>query len=134
MGRKLAVILASFTGLAIIGWIDYVTGYELGIFVLYSVPVGMSAWYAGRWPALLTALGASVTWWLADRFNGVNFSSRFYIYWNLAIHFLAFVINAVTIAKIKRQLDDRHALEAELIRVQRLLEEKTESVRPIGET
>jgi hypothetical protein len=129
--RKLLVLVASFVGLAVVGWVDYLTGYELGIFVIYSVPVGMTAWYAGRWPALATALGASITWWLADRFNGVNFSSRFYIYWNLTIHFFAFVINAVTIAKIKRELDDRHALEAELRRVHRLLNERAEGVCPV---
>ncbi len=123
--RPIAVLLASFAGLALLGWIDYLTGYELGFFVFYSAPVGLAAWYAGRWPGLLTALGATLTWWLADRFSGLKDSNRFYLYWNLTIHFAAFVINAVTISKIKLELDERHALEAELTRVRRLLAERT---------
>ena len=121
--RKLAVLAAGILGLALVGWIDEVTGYELGFFVFYSVPVGLTAWYGGVWPGAVTALGASITWWLADHFNGVNYSSRFYLYWNLTIHFLTFVINAVTMAKIKRALDERRALVDELNRVKRHLQE-----------
>ena len=108
--RQTVVFIANITLLGVLGWVDYLTGYELGFFVFYSVPVGMTAWYAGRWPAVAIAFFASVTWWLADRSNGVIYSSRFYFYWNLAIHFVAFLINAVTIAKIKRDLDERHQL------------------------
>jgi len=112
--RQSAVMLASLALLGALGWVDYITGYELGFFVFYSVPVGLTAWYASRWPAVGVALLASVTWWLADRFNGVSYSSNFYFYWNLTVHFFAFVINAITIAKIKRDLDERHFLLTEL--------------------
>jgi hypothetical protein len=127
--RKLAVLAAGLLGLTLLGWIDYFTGYELGFFVFYSVPVGLTAWYGGRWPGLITALGASITWWLADHFNGVNYSTRFLLYWNLTIHFLTFVINAATIAKIKLELDERRALVAELRRVKRLLQTQADAPR-----
>jgi hypothetical protein len=97
-----------------LGWLDYVTGYEMSFFVFYSVPVGMAAWWAGRWPGIGAALGATVTWLLADYFSGTKYSAPFYYYWNSTIHFLAFMINAVTIAKIKSDLDQRHLLAAEL--------------------
>jgi hypothetical protein len=51
---------------------------------------------------------------LADYFSGAKYSAPFFYYWNSAIHFLAFIINAVTIAKIKSDLDRRHLLAAEL--------------------
>ena len=111
--RWLTLVLCSLL-LAGLGWVDYLTGYELGFFVFYSAPVGLAAWYAGRWPAIVIALAASVTWWLADRLNGVSDSSRFFFSWNLTVHFLAFVINAVTIAKLKRDVDERHALVIEI--------------------
>lgn len=111
--RWLTLILCSLL-LAALGWVDYLTGYELGFFVFYSAPVGLAAWYAGRWPAIVIALAASVTWWLADRMNGISDSSRFFFSWNLTVHFLAFVINAVTIAKLKRDVDERQALVVEL--------------------
>ena len=91
-----------FTGclllLLLVGWVDYITGYELGFFVFYTAPIGLAAWYLGRWPGILVALGATIAWWLADALAGAKYSSRFSFWWNSTVHFSAFVINAVTIA------------------------------------
>jgi hypothetical protein len=100
--------------LGLLGYLDYVTGYEMSFFVFYSVPVGVAAWWLGRWPAIGAALAATVTWLVADFLSGAKYSSPFFYYWNGAIHFLAFMINAVTIAKIKNDLDRQQALAAEL--------------------
>jgi hypothetical protein len=113
-GRRGLYLTGCFLLLSLLGYLDYITGYELSFFVFYSVPVGIAAWYLGRWPAIGLALGATVTWLLADYFGGVKYSSTFFYYWNSTIHFLAFIINAVTIAKIKSDLDQRHVLAAEL--------------------
>jgi hypothetical protein len=100
--------------LGLLGYLDYITGYEMSFFVFYSVPVGVAAWWMGRWPAIALALAATVTWLLADAFSGAKYSAPFFYYWNSTIHFLAFMINAVTIAKIKSDLDRRQALAVEL--------------------
>jgi len=98
--------------LLLVGWMDYITGYELGFFVFYTAPIGLAAWYLGRWPGIWMALGATIAWWLADAFAGAKYSSPFW--WNSTIHFSAFVINAVTIAKIKVELKQRDDLAANL--------------------
>jgi len=100
--------------LLLVGWVDYITGYELGFFVFYSVPIGLAAWYLGRWPGIWVALGATIAWWLADALAGAKYSSRFSFWWNSTVHFSAFVINAVTIAKIKLDLRQRDELAAKL--------------------
>jgi len=113
-GCRGLVLAGCFLLQGLLGWLDYITGYEMSFFVFYSVPVGIAAWYVGRWPAIGVALGATVSWLLADYFGGAKYSAPFYYYWNSTIHFLAFNINAVTIAKIKNDLDRRHALAGEL--------------------
>ena len=113
-GRRSLSFTGCFLLLGVLGWLDYVTGYEMSFFVFYSVPVGIAAWYLGRWPAIGVALGATVSWLLADYFGGAKYSALFFYYWNSGIHFLAFIINAVAIAKIKSDLDQRHVLAAEL--------------------
>ena len=72
------------------------------------------AWYLGRWPGIVVALGATISWWLADSFAGAKYSSRFSFWWNSTIHFGAFLINAATIAKIKLDLDQRDRLAVRL--------------------
>jgi hypothetical protein len=113
-GRPGLTIVGCFLMLGVLGWLDYITGYEMSFFVFYSVPVGLAAWYVGWWPAIGVALGATVSWLLADYFGGAKYSAPFFYYWNSTIHFLAFIINAVTIAKIKNDLDRQRALAVEL--------------------
>ena len=120
-GRPGLSLTGCFLLLGVLGWLDYITGYEMSFFVFYSVPVGIAAWYAGRWPAIGVALGATITWLLADYLGGAKYSALFFYYWNSTIHFSAFIINAVTIAKIKSDLDRRHALAAELESVRETL-------------
>ena len=112
--RPFLIYLACLVMLVIMGWLDYVTGYELGFFVFYSVPVGIAAWKLGRWPAVGMSLLASATWSLADSLAGEKYSSQFAFYWNNGIHFASFLINAVAIARIKVELDQRRHLAAEL--------------------
>ena len=100
--------------LLLVGWLDYITGYELGFFVFYTVPIGLAAWYLGRWPGIWLALGATIAWWLADALAGVKYSSKFSFWWNSTVHFAAFVINAVTIAQIRLELRQRDVLAARL--------------------
>ena len=113
-GRRGLLLAGCWLLLGGLGWLDYATGYEMSFFVFYSVPVGVAAWWVGRWAAIGMAVGATVTWLLADYFSGAKYSAPFFYYWNGTIHFLAFVINAVTIAKIKSNVDQRHLLAAEL--------------------
>ena len=40
-----------------LGWWDYITGYEMSFFVFYSVPVGLAAWYVGRWAGIMVNFG-----------------------------------------------------------------------------
>lgn len=101
-----------------IGWLDYATGYELGLFIFYSVPVGIVAWRLGRWPGILISVAAGAVWLMADIAAGDKFSSPFILYWNATLHFGGFLINAVTLSKIKQTLDERHRLADELLRAQ----------------
>ncbi len=102
--------------LAGLGWLDYVTGYELNLFIFYSLPVGIAAWYLGRWPGVAMSVASAVTWWMADRSAGQKYSSNFVLYWNSTIHVGCFVINAVSIAKTRETVDRMRGLEADLKR------------------
>ncbi len=112
--RTLLVLAGCALYLAGLGWIDRATGYELGLFAFYTAPVAVVAWHVGQGPGVLVAFIASVVWYVADRASGDRYSSIFYGYWNTGMHFASFIINAVTFAKIKSSLDQRHELERAL--------------------
>jgi hypothetical protein len=119
--RTSLIYAACIALLGLLGWLDYLTGYELGFFVFYSAPVGIAAWKLGRWPAVGMSLLASLAWALADSYGGAKYSSRFALYWNNGIHVVSFIINAVAIAGIKTELDRRHQLNTELDAVREAL-------------
>ena len=100
--------------LAVLGWIDYATGYELGLFAFYTAPVAVVAWNLGQGPGIIVAFIASLVWYMADRYAGNHYSAPFFGYWNTGMHFTTFIINAVTFAKIKSSLGQRHELERAL--------------------
>ena len=101
--------------LAVLGWVDRATGYELGLFALYTAPIGVVAWNLGRGPGIMAAFIASVIWYVADRYAGDRYTAPFFGYWNTGMHFASFIINAVTFAEIKSGLDQRHELERALV-------------------
>ena len=114
-----AAFVASLLALVALGWVDYTTGYELSLVVFYSGPVGIAAWYAGRWPGLIVALAAAVACSLADKLDGLKYSNRFFFYWNLGVHFAVFALNAIAAAKIRLALDERAKLAHELEHLRR---------------
>jgi len=119
--QSVLIYCACLVMLGVLGWLDYITGYELGFFVFYSAPVGIAAWKLGRWPAVVMSLLASAAWAVADSLGGAKYSTQFAFYWNNGIHFASFIINAVAIARIKVELDQRRRLTAELAAVRKTL-------------
>lgn len=112
--KAILILFASAVWLAVLGWVDRTTGYELDLFAFYTAPVGMVAWSSGQGLGIVVAFIASIIWYMADRFAGDRYSSQFYAYWNTGMHFSSFIINAVTVAKIKSNLDRRHDAERAL--------------------
>lgn len=51
----------------ILGILDFLTGYEVSMFVFYGIPIAVVGWLSGKKPGLLLALLAGLTWWWADR-------------------------------------------------------------------
>lgn len=119
--KTVMVLAACAVWLTLLGWIDCATGYELGLFAFYTAPVAVVAWSLGQRPGIAVAFIASVIWYVADRYAGDRYSTPFFGYWNTGMHFTSFIINAVTFAKIKSSLDQRHELARALLAAQNQL-------------
>ena len=52
--------------IALIGWLDYVTGAEIGFSLLYLLPVVAAGWRLGTPVGSLAAAAAAVAWFAAD--------------------------------------------------------------------
>lgn len=89
---------------AAIALLDYVTGHELSLAVLYFAPVFLAAWLLGRDSSIVVSMMATVTWLVSVIFMGLEYSHPFYYFWDAAITFLTFVLFALVITRLKTAL------------------------------
>jgi signal transduction histidine kinase len=111
----------------VVAWLDHLTGPNIHIGMLYLVPVGLAAWYAGRWPGYFLSIVATGVWMRyteprADYSAGVPV-----LMWNLFVHLVyypAVVEMLLKLRNMERRLEElvdaRTAeLRAEIVERQR---------------
>jgi signal transduction histidine kinase len=104
-------LLAGIAGLlALIIWIDLVTGYEFELFVFYFVPVGLAAWFLGRAAGMGFALASAVGWYVADRLALHPYSNGLFLYWETFMRLLSYFTTALTLSAIRRGVQEREDL------------------------
>jgi len=89
------IMTLAMSGVLIIGWLDYLIGYEVGVSLFYLGPVALAAWYAGRLPGVAIAFLSCVSWFVADLAAGNQYSHPAIAVWNAFIRFGFFLITGV---------------------------------------
>jgi signal transduction histidine kinase len=88
-----------------IAFLDYSTGYEVSLSLLYCVPIFIVAWYCDRNSGVLMALLASITWWWADVQAGHLYLQSWMEYWEVLVRCSFFVITAIGTSAVKQERD-----------------------------
>ncbi len=129
-GRRLQLltIVASFASLALVSYIDWVTGYEGLFFIFYFVPVALCAWRLGQAATLGVAGIATVSWVLTDRLSGHIYSHTWLQYWNGVICFLALAILGLVMHRWQRSLREQRKAREELAKALEELRRSAEEV------
>ncbi len=84
-----------------IGYIDYITGYELGFFVFYFLPIALAAWKLTSTSSYLISILSASVWFLSDTLSSHPHSSVFFEFWDTAIRLVSFLIIAYITSKIR---------------------------------
>ena len=95
------VRIASIGPLLLIGWLDYITGYEFGFFIFYFIPVAIAAWYCGPKDGISVAVASAICWYLSDHFTHHPYSRAYFIYWEMFMRLLSFLTTSMTLSKIR---------------------------------
>ena len=107
LGRvpKWLLTAGSFLSVAVVWWVDYVTGPELSLFVFYVVPVVVLVWFVGRAAARALSAVAATAWFVADLLTGREYAHPAIPYWNFAEKLLFFLLVVELVAVLKRALE-----------------------------
>jgi K+-sensing histidine kinase KdpD len=108
----------SVAALMLLGWLDYVTGYEFGFFIFYFIPVSMAAWWGGRRPGLIMGCCCAVSWYVADSLTNHTYRHAYLLYWETFMRLASFITTAVTLSKVRETVHARRQLQAALQRAQ----------------
>ncbi|HBA71685.1 MAG TPA: GGDEF domain-containing protein [Geobacter sp.] len=105
---KLPVWLVNILGLcivAVVGFLDGITGSDYSFSVFYFVTVAFVAWYIGRESAILVALSGSVSWSVADIVAKRYHENLLALFWNDVVKLSLLLFGAYVISEIKCRLN-----------------------------
>jgi riboflavin transporter FmnP len=121
------VRIVSIGTLLLIGWLDYITGYEFGFFIFYFIPVAIAAWYCGPRDGMFVAIASAICWYLSDRFTNHLYSHAYFVYWEMFMRLLSFLTTSTTLSKIRNLVLNEELMIAELIEARSQLAKQNNS-------
>jgi hypothetical protein len=128
-GRCNLIRVGSMTILVLIGYLDYITGYEFGFFIFYFIPVAISSWYCGRNLGLQAAFGSAIVWYLSDKYTHHPYSESYFIYWEMFMRLLSFLTTTMTISRIRTMVLNEENLLTELLTTRMELDSYRDAAR-----
>ena len=108
----LVMILATLI-VGLLGYFDFISGYEMSFFIFYIFPVAMAAWYVGLKTGLSISILSLMVWVAADKATGHVYSAEWIQFWNASSRMIFFMVSTYLIATLK----DRYDAEKNMARI-----------------
>jgi hypothetical protein len=99
--------MIALAALGIVGYADYVTGYEVGFYLFYAFPIAWVAWTVGLGCGLGLSAIASAIWAWADVAAGHRYGHSWIIWERASMNLATFAFIAFSFAHFKRNLASR---------------------------
>jgi signal transduction histidine kinase len=107
---KPLIMATSLLLVAIIGAVDWVTGFELSFSVFYLIPVALAVWLVGDSFGIIVSVLSVAVWVAGDMTAGARYSRPFVPVWNamITVAFLIVVVGILTsLRRLHKELEDR---------------------------
>ncbi len=120
------LIVEAMVMVLLVGYLDYVSGRDVTLFLLYAVPIFLATWYADQRWALACAVVSAVAWWAAN-FQGHTFATDWGYLFAAITRMAYFVFVAIGGTALRAQrdanrarivaLEQNSALKQEILRI-----------------
>jgi hypothetical protein len=111
--RILFEVLLTLVFVALIGLLDYATGPDLSLYILYFGPVCYAAWFIGQAAGIGISFASGATWLIANKLAGLSFSHPQIIYWNALVRLGSFIFVVALVSALRKRLRFREACLSE---------------------
>jgi len=112
---------------AAIGFIDYLTGYEVTVFPFYSIPILLMVWFGNNKLAIVVSVLSALAWWWADAASGHHYSHEWLRVWDTIVRLMFFCLVMFAGSTFKEQRDASRA-RIELLERSQQLEQQIISI------
>ena len=98
---KAAFIPLTVLLVALLGWLDYATGFEIAFSFFYLIPISMAAWYLTLKYAQILTVTSLLLWMISNWLAGESYSSEWIRFFNTAIRLATFLMFAHVLSNLK---------------------------------
>jgi diguanylate cyclase (GGDEF)-like protein len=100
---RFAILLSIYILVLAIGYLDFVTGPEIGFSLFYLIPIVLLSWfqYDRKISTILLPGVCAVIWIIADIYSGHHYSAPWIPYWNMSIRFGIFLVISLTLSRLR---------------------------------
>ena len=117
---KSSLLILALLGTLVVGFFDYITGYEISFFLFYAGPILFGVWFLDRKSTILIVLVSAIVWWWADWKAGHPYFANWVQIWETMVRLVFFSFVAVGGMAIKSRRDSMEALVENMRRLREL--------------
>jgi signal transduction histidine kinase len=117
---KPTLLALALLGTLVVGFFDYITGYEISFFLFYAGPILFAVWFLDRNSTILIVLMSAIVWWWADWKAGHPYFASWVQIWETVVRLIFFSFVAVGGIAIKARRDSMEAWLADMRRLREL--------------
>jgi diguanylate cyclase (GGDEF)-like protein len=107
---KVILWVTALLAMALLGLMDYLTGFEISFSFFYLLPVSLSAWAISRNAGFVLSAASGATWLMANFLAGEQLSHPLIPFWNTLMRVGFFLVVSVLISQVHRLLDQERSL------------------------
>ena len=102
--RRLLSLTSAVVGVAVIGVVDFATGFEVRLFPLYFLPVAFVAWRLSRTSAVAVSFVSAATWVVSNWLAGRAYAHPLVWSVNFMSQLVAFCTVGILVAELRQRL------------------------------
>lgn len=96
-----------------IGFVDVISDYRIDYSIFYFIPISVASIFLRRFIGTIMALTATAVYGFA---NNAAYTTPFYLYLNVFLHAVSFLIIGIAFARLKEDYDRIQTLKHKLFR------------------